>query len=337
MVRDIIMHFEATPGFEPGNQGFAIPRLRPLGYVAPKNKYFNGYSHTRIKKPKVMEIPRPKSQEHKIYQIKKDKEDLRMTKLFEGKLINKEEVAPLTFRFDIEGELEFEPGQFVMIGPADSDIVLLSRPFSVFSKSDGYFSVLFKVFGGWTEKFSKSEVGGLMRILAPCGTGFRTALKRYGISTPRKILFIAGGLGIASLFSAIELMPGEKTLIFGGRTSKDIILKKELMRMVDTFFTVTEDGSEGKKGFVTDLLFTDVRPDDFDVAITCGPVPMLRALTEIWKKEQVKKTPLLLAMEERMACGIGICFSCAVRTKKGVKLCCRYGPVFLHSELVFSW
>lgn len=259
-----------------------------------------------------------------------------MAKLFEGKLIEKEEVSPLTFRFDIEGEFDFEPGQFVMIGPANSDIVLLSRPFSVFSKSDGYFSVLFKVFGGWTEKFSKSDVGEIMRILAPCGTGFITAMARYGIDTPRKILFIAGGLGIASLYSAIELMPGEKTLIFGGRTEKDIILKKELMNMVDELLTVTEDGSEGRKGFVTNCLFTDVSPDDFDVAITCGPVPMLKALKELWEKEHVR-TPLLIAMEERMACGIGICFSCAVRTKKRVELCCKYGPVFLHSELEFVW
>jgi len=259
-----------------------------------------------------------------------------MLKMFEGKLIRKEEVSPNTFIFDIEGKVDFEPGQFVMLGPADSDIVLLSRPFSIFRNGEGYFSVLFKVFGGWTESFSKSQEGRIMRAIAPCGTGFLTAMRRYGISSHRRILFIAGGLGIASLYSAIETMEGEKTLIFGGRNSKDIILKESLSNTVEKFFITTEDGSEGKKGFVTNILFSEVDPNDFDVALTCGPVPMLKALKDLWEKNNVR-TPLLIAMEERMACGIGICFSCAVKTKKGVKLCCKYGPVYLHSEIEFGW
>jgi dihydroorotate dehydrogenase electron transfer subunit len=256
-----------------------------------------------------------------------------MIRVFESSVVKKEEVSASTFLVEMKGDIDFEPGQFAMISLQD-EISVIPKPFSIFYSKDGAFSVLFKVFGGWTARFSKVNIGEKVRVVAPCGTGFLTAMRRYEIPEPKNILFIAGGLGIASLYPVIDFFGKSKSsLIFGGRSSQDIILKDKISEKVKTLYITTQDGSEGKKGTVIDALF-EISPYDFDVVLSCGPYGMLKALWEFWTKNKIS-TPLLFAMEERMGCGLGLCFSCAIKTKDGPKLCCTYGPVFSHSELIF--
>jgi dihydroorotate dehydrogenase electron transfer subunit len=257
-----------------------------------------------------------------------------MIRVFESSVVKNEEVAPSTFLVEMEGKVDFEPGQFVMISLQD-EISVIPKPFSIFYSRDGVFSVLFKVFGGWTARFSKVKAGDKVRAVAPCGTGFLTAMKRHGISEPNNILFIAGGLGVASLYPVIDFFGKSKSsLIFGGRSSYDIILKDEISQKVKSLYITTQDGSEGKKGVVLDVLFDEVSPYDFDIALSCGPYGMLKALWDFWIKNKIN-TPLFFAMEERMGCGLGLCFSCVIKTQCGPKLCCTYGPVFSHTEIVF--
>lgn len=257
-----------------------------------------------------------------------------MVNIFESRVVRKIELAPQVFLFELEGKINFEPGQFAMIGLID-EISVIPKPFSILYSKDERFAILFKVFGDWTARFSKISENSRVRVFAPCGTGFISAIKRYKLKNSDKILFIAGGLGIASLYPAIEFFSNRKNiLIFGGKSSQDIIIKDMLKSKVELLIT-TEDGSEGKKGFVTNLIKTaeGVDPDEFDVAMTCGPTPMLKALVKFWEEKNIK-TPLLLAMEEKMACGLGICFSCSIKTQNGPKLCCQYGPIFINQELI---
>lgn len=258
-----------------------------------------------------------------------------MLQVFETEIIESSKLSSSTYIIKIRGNLSCEPGQFVMVSLPDEKSIL-PRPFSIFYTEDGNFSILFKVFGGSTKKLAESQKGTKVKVVGPCGTGFISAMKRYNITqTPSKILLIAGGLGIASLFSSlIHFSQKQKVLVFGGRTNQDIVVRDKLERIPNLDILVTtQDGSLGTKGVVTDVLYDSVSPSEFDVAFCCGPVPMIKALKEFWDKQTIK-THLLCSMEERMACGIGICFSCAIRTYRGYQLCCKYGPVFLHSELV---
>jgi NAD(P)H-flavin reductase len=207
-----------------------------------------------------------------------------MVRVFESSVVKKEEVSTLTFLVEMEGNIDFEPGQFAMISLQD-EISVIPKPFSIFYSKDGAFSVLFKVFGGWTARFSKVNIGEKVRVVAPCGTGFLNAMRRYEIPEPKNILFIAGGLGIASLYPVIDFFGKSKSsLIFGGRSSQDIILKDKISEKVKTLYITTQDGSEGKKGTVIDALF-EISPYDFDVVLSCGPYGMLKALWEFWKQE----------------------------------------------------
>lgn len=252
-------------------------------------------------------------------------------KIFQAKIINKKEIAPSTFIFNLDCNISYEPGQFVMLHSPSIPWVV-PKPFSILS-IDGRLSILFKVYGLWTEKFSNLDVGSSVNLVGPCGSGFITVLKRYGLTDNfSKILFVAGGVGLASVFPLFDYFDrSEKVLIFGGRTKNDLVLLDKISALGVHFFVSTEDGTAGVKGRVTDVM-KELNISDFDVIFCCGPVPMMKAVSESVKGSN---KPLFLAMEERMACGIGICFSCAVKTKNGVKLCCRYGPVF-HSDEI-SW
>lgn len=255
-------------------------------------------------------------------------------KFFESDIVGRKELGSSTYIIEIKGDFEFEPGQFAMISLPDDTTSILPRPFSIFDVGEGKFSVLFKIFGLWTKNFSQAPIGKKVNVLAPCGTGFISAMRRYNIKKPDKVLGIAGGLGIASVIPPLAYFKGEKALIFGGRSKEDIILKEKLKELGISFRVVTQDGSEGEKGLVTDPIKSgSINPDEFDVTFACGPTPMLHALISLWDEMKIR-TPLLLAMEEKMGCGIGICFSCAIRTKEGIKLCCKYGPIFMHSEIV---
>ncbi|MCS7213424.1 MAG: FAD-binding oxidoreductase [Candidatus Calescibacterium sp.] len=253
--------------------------------------------------------------------------------MIQTKIVEKKELAPQTFLFKFDLHLEYEPGQFVMIS-SPSIPWIIPKPFSILSNGDGL-SVLFKIYGLWTEKFSKLEVGDFVNVVGPCGVGFISSLARYGINSDfSKILFIAGGVGIASVFSLFGYFKNSKnTLVFGGRINKDIILLDEISKLGVEIFVSTEDGSAGTKGRVTDVLH-NLNVDSFDIVFSCGPVPMMKAVSEFFKQKGINK-PLIFALEERMACGIGICFSCAVKTKDGMKLCCKYGPAFSNEEIVW--
>lgn len=253
--------------------------------------------------------------------------------IFEAKIIDKKEVAPSTFVFNLDCKIGYEPGQFVMIS-SPSIPWIIPKPFSILSYDDqDGLSILFKVYGLWTEKFSALSVGSTVNLVGPCGSGFITSLKRYGFSGNfSRILFVAGGVGIASIFSLFKHFDGaEKVLVFGGRTEKDLVLLEKISSLGVQVLVSTEDGSAGFKGRVTDVM-QKLDISDFDVILCCGPVPMMKAVSDFAK---ILDKPLFLAMEERMACGIGICFSCAVKTKNGVKLCCRYGPVFSSDEIAW--
>ena len=93
-------------------------------------------------------------------------------------------------------------------------------------------------------------------------------------------------------------------------------------------FVSTEHGEEGYRGFVTDLL----HPEQYDVVITCGPEVMMRKVAAMCAEKDVT---CYCSLEHRMACGIGACLGCSIRTKNGMKRVCKDGPVFQSTDLMW--
>lgn len=223
--------------------------------------------------------------------------------IFTAKVDSVKKVGKDAILLSFNKELEFKPGQFLMVS-LPCETMELKRPFSILGGHP--LKILIKVRGDWTRKFAQVRVGDIVEFIGPLGNGFP--------DVKNSLLLVAGGIGIAGLWS----MLGKGNFIYGAKTSNELYLKDEIPQPV--FFT-TEDGSFGKMGIVTDILPDFL--DSTDYIFSCGPRAMIEAIQKIAKG---KKHFALL--EERMACGLGLCFSCAVMTEEGVKLCCKDGPVF---------
>jgi dihydroorotate dehydrogenase electron transfer subunit len=221
------------------------------------------------------------------------------------------------------------PGQFVMIKVTEGSDPLLRRPFSIYNIVGGLrgahgpkIEILYKVVGRGTEIISGWEPGHRVDILGPLGNGF-PLLRRSG----NKLLMVAGGIGIASFYLLSKKHPGS-TLLFGARGKADTALVKDFRALGTRVSVITEDGSVGEKGLVTKLVQKEIRPDT--VIYASGPAAMLKAVSQLAQKKGIR---CFVSMERAMACGIGVCLGCAVRSGGNYKMACSDGPVFDGEEV----
>jgi dihydroorotate dehydrogenase electron transfer subunit len=224
----------------------------------------------------------------------------------------------LTIRLS-ETSFDVKPGQFVML-KIPSPEVFLRRPFSIYDYKRGVLSVLYKVSGTGTVALTCVEPGSEVMILGPLGKGF-TPLPGH------RYVVVSGGIGLAGVHFLWSKIKGRGLFYWGCSGEADSALLNGLRSGEQNIATM--DGSLGCKGNVIDLLAqhlpTITRP--FQV-FACGPEPMFRALKELLQPEQV---PCQILVEERMACGIGVCFGCVKKTTdttEPYKRVCKEGPVF---------
>ena len=223
------------------------------------------------------------------------------------------------------------PGQFVMVDPGwetGSFDPLLPRAFSYyrFRRADGVegerqFALLYAVVGRVTEAMARQQPGDQLWMTGPLGRGFEVN------RNARSLLLVGGGVGVAPLVALAdqEVERGRSiVLCFGARAAAGVFPAGLLPPQVE-YYVSTEDGSLGQKGLVTELFAQHLAWADQSFA--CGPVPMFRSMGSVVRADGMRR-PVQILMETEMACGTGICYGCAVFTRRGVKLCCRDGPRF---------
>ena len=206
-----------------------------------------------------------------------------------------------------------EPGQFIEIKVPNGNDPLLRRPFSIAdTEKDGVWLIV-QQRGIGSKKIAEAEK---LDIIGPLGTGFKTS---------QKSILVGGGSGIAPIIFFYRKYPElVESVILGFRTMPELnwkgIFSDEKVRIV------TEDGSSGLKGLVTD--YTTI--DSSKIYFACGPTPMMKAL-----KNKISPDRLYLSLESYMGCGTGICMGCAVKKTKGDGYfrVCTEGPVFRADEI----
>ena len=118
------------------------------------------------------------------------------------------------------------------------------------------------------------------------------------------------------------------TVVLGFNTASEVFYEEEFRALGAEVFVTTADGTHGIKGFVTTAI-AEKKPD-FDYFYACGPLPMLRALSDA-----TGDIPGELSFEERMGCGFGGCMGCSCQTKNGAKRICKEGPVLKKEEIIW--
>ena len=219
-----------------------------------------------------------------------------------------------------------EPGQFAMLKCEGG--TFLRRPLSIHrvSKDKKQVAFLFSVLGKGTDWLSRARPGDIIDILGPLGNGFNL------MPSSREILLVAGGLGLAPLVFLAEQAAGKDVrvnLAYG--TATDQRYSKELLPRGIRLVEFTEDGSCGRRGLVTECM-----PDflkSVDQIFVCGPLPMYRALS---KQQDLKGKNVQVSLETRMACGLGVCYGCTIKTRSGQKQVCHDGPVFNLEDVVWE-
>lgn len=234
-----------------------------------------------------------------------------------SKIVENKKIANNIFELRVEFSGEIIPGQFFMIKTLDNSF-LLPRPLSVNKVVDNQVGFLYRAGGTGTTKISTMRRGDELQLLGPLGNGFDLD-KLQG-----KIAVVGGGIGIAPLLYLTERL-GKKAEVYLG--FKDCVYTvDEFEKYSDKVLIVTEDGSSGEKGYVTDY----IDYCSYDCVVACGPEVMLNKIIKSCKENNIK---CYVSLERRMACGIGACLGCAVMTSSGNRRVCKDGPVFTGEEL----
>ena len=219
-----------------------------------------------------------------------------------------------------------QPGQFVMAFCGEGYDPLLGRALSFHRTRQGLngleFALLFDVVGRGTEWLARRERGDEVRLVGPLGRGFEPR------PNVQRMLLVGGGIGVAPLVGLADRLVDEGrevTMVLGARSEAGIFPASQLAPAVE-LIVATEDGSAGERGRVT-APFQRLLPW-CDQAFACGPNAMFEALHGVVRASQTAK-PVQALLEGVMACGMGVCYSCAVFPRRGgVKLICHDGPMF---------
>jgi dihydroorotate dehydrogenase electron transfer subunit len=215
-----------------------------------------------------------------------------------------------------------EPGQFVMVHCSrEHKDPYFARAFSYHRIEGERFAILYNLVGRGTAWLAQLEPGDPVSMYGPLGKGFRLPPE------PGNLLLIGGGVGIAPMVDLAERAVTARhsvVAMMGARTSSALLGPGAWPAEVE-YVAVTEDGSAGPMGFVTQHL--GKYQEWASKIYACGPNAMFQSLAEVLRFNGRRQQPEIL-MEENMPCGWGMCYGCAIFTRHGVKLCCKDGPRF---------
>ena len=246
-------------------------------------------------------------------------------------VISQQEIAENIFDMWIETNLaaEAHPGQFIGVFPKNKSTIL-PRPISICEVNEDKTAlrIVYRIAGQGTKEFASYAAGDKVDILGILGNGFPLEAGKG-----KKTFLMGGGIGVPPILQLAKELDAEKQVVVGYRDS-NLFLKEDLDKYA-AVYVATEDGSVGTKGNVMDAIAANAL--DAEVIYACGPMPMLRAIKKYAEEKGIKA---YISLEEHMACGVGACLGCVVKTKEvdhhshvNNARICTDGPVFDAEEV----
>lgn len=246
---------------------------------------------------------------------------------YRAEILSDEQIAQGVYELVLRlpEEVKVRAGQFASVGVRGH---LLRRPFAICKAEGERISLCFQVRGEGTRNLASMGAGESLQVLMPLGNGF------FVERDEKRVALVGGGVGIFPMIAALrEYAPTKEVFAYIGFRNKAAVCGLEEFERAARLKAVTDDGSYGEKknavqAFEEDLR-AGIRPD---VVLSCGPLPMLRALKEVLERE---KLPGFASLEERMGCGIGACLVCVCDLTNGQHArVCKDGPVFPIGDVV---
>lgn len=252
-----------------------------------------------------------------------------------AEILEKRSLTPVTKLYKVDAPLvaaAAKPGQFVIVRVREGG-ERIPLTIADYDRDNGTLTIVVQEVGTTTRALGELEVGDhILDLVGPLG---------MAIDLPRQghVVGIGGGFGAAALLCLMRELSASgnrTTVIIGARESSLLILIDELEQVCDNVEICTNDGSAGFRGFVTERLAQLIDgdgPGQPDSVVAIGPMPMMRAVSETTREQQI---PTLVSLDPLMVDGTGMCGGCRVTVNGEVKFACVDGPLFDAHQVDFE-
>ncbi|NLW25173.1 MAG: sulfide/dihydroorotate dehydrogenase-like FAD/NAD-binding protein [Clostridia bacterium] len=249
-----------------------------------------------------------------------------------NKIIKQEKLAENLFLLEVEAPQlarKAKAGQFVIVRISEKG-ERIPLTIADYDLNAGTITLIFQVVGLTTKKMSLLKTGDyLLDLVGPLGEP--SEIENYGT-----VACIGGGVGIAPIYPIARALKkaGNKVISIIGARNKDLLFWKDKMAEVsDELLIATDDGSEGHKGFVTDVLKEVMTKNSLERVWAIGPMIMMKNVAEVTRPEKIKT---IVSLNPIMVDGTGMCGACRVSVGEETKFACVDGPEFDGHQVDFN-
>lgn len=250
------------------------------------------------------------------------------------KILKNEKINKKTYLLSIKCPIVIKkamPGQFVIVmSQEDSERIPLT--IYDYDLDNGILNLIYQVVGASTKELSENKEE-IFALTGPLGNP-NEICKNPDKYQNKRIVYVAGGVGIAPVYPQVKYLKEKGfniDVIYGARSKDLLIIKEKIEKVADKVYYVTDDGTYGEKGFVTDVLKKHI--NEYDICVAIGPVIMMKNVSELTKKYNLKT---IVSMNPIMVDGTGMCGACRCEVEGKPKFACIDGPEFDGHKIDFD-
>lgn len=249
------------------------------------------------------------------------------------RILKAEKLADKIYLMDVEAPRvakSCQPGEFLIV---KMDEVGERIPLTIcdYDREAGTVTIVFQIVGASTERMAQLQAGDSFQdVVGPLGQASEFVKDDIEDVKKRKYLFVAGGVGTAPVYPQVKWMKEhgiDVDVIIGAKNKDLVILADDMEKVAGNLYVTTDDGSNGRKGMVTDVIKELVKEkgNQYDVCVAIGPMIMMKFVCLLTKELEI---PTIVSLNPIMVDGTGMCGACRVSVGGEVKFACVDGPEF---------
>lgn len=250
------------------------------------------------------------------------------------KILRNEKISESSYLLTIKCPIVIKnamPGQFIIVmSKEDSERIPLT--IYDYNLDNGTLDLIYQVVGASTKELSENK-DAVFAITGPLGKP-NEICKNYEEYKGKRIVYVAGGVGIAPVYPQVKYLKEKGfniDVIYGARSKDLLLIKDKIEHVASKVYYVTDDGTYGEKGFVTDILKKHI--NEYDICVAIGPVIMMKNVAELTKEYNLKT---IVSMNPIMVDGTGMCGACRCEVEGKPKFACIDGPEFDGHKINFD-